>query len=79
MSVLQEKPTLRVRIGSQVWLKIGQALERSLGAFSDYNLIREWFRSQKAQFEPESDRALHYYSLVFENHEDLTEFVLKWL
>ena len=76
---MQELPTLTVRIGSQDWLKIGQALERSLGPFSDYALVRQWFRSQKAEYVPESDRALHYYRLVFENHQDLTEFVLKWL
>jgi len=75
----QEQPTLRVRIGSQVWFKIGQALERSLGEFRDYDMVKDWFKSQKAQFVPESDRALHYYSLVFLNQEDLTEFVLKWL
>lgn len=64
---------------SQEWLKIGQALERSLGEFSDHAIVKEWFRSQKAQYVPESDKVLHYYSLVFENPDDYTEFVLKWL
>lgn len=76
---MQELPTLIVRIGSQEWIKIGLALERSLGPFSDYALVRQWFQSQKAQYISESDRALHYYRLVFETPDDLTEFVLKWL
>lgn len=78
---MQEEPqfVLRVRIGKPEWFKVGWALEKELGPYCDYYKMVEWFRSQKAQFAPESDLSLHYYSLVFENQTDLTEFVLKWL
>ncbi len=66
---------LRVRLGSPEWFTLGE----QLGACREYKAVVDWFHSQKARFVPQADQALQYYNLEFDSHEDLTEFVLKWL
>jgi len=71
---------LRVRVGSAEWYTLGEVLNSELGPWRQFGTAEDWFRSQKARFDcGQEDQALKYYDLEFESHEDLTEFVLKWM
>jgi len=70
---------LRLRIGTPEWFTLGEVLNSQLGPWRQHGTAVDWFRSQKARFVPQADQAFKYYDLEFECHEDLKEFVLKWV
>ncbi len=66
---------LRVRVGSAEWHILGEVLNSQLGPWRQFGTAADWFRSQKARL----DCGQLDYNLEFDSHEDLTEFVIKWL